>query len=113
MPVAADIEPQCTEVRRDPLSPALAEAVCDFAARFSLTTRETEVVGLLVAGLGNVPVLARHLQLSRNTVHNHFKNVFRRTQTNSKTGVLALFIQHVSEAETKPAIRPVRVCDQS
>ncbi len=48
---------------------------------------------LLISGLSTVAQIAERLGLSQNTVHNHFKNVFRRTSTNSKAGLLSLFLK--------------------
>jgi len=64
-----------------------------FADRYELTAREYDVVFLLLSGLSTVSLIAERLGLSQNTVHNHFKNVFRRTGTNSKAGLLALFLK--------------------
>jgi DNA-binding NarL/FixJ family response regulator len=64
-----------------------------FADRYELTAREYDVVFLLLSGQSTVAAIAQHLGLSQNTVHNHFKNVFRRTSTNSKAGLLALFLK--------------------
>jgi DNA-binding NarL/FixJ family response regulator len=64
-----------------------------FADRYELTAREYDVVFLLLSGLSTVSMIAERLGLSQNTVHNHFKNVFRRTATNSKAGLLALFLK--------------------
>ncbi len=64
-----------------------------FGYSFELTPREREIVGLLLAGHENVPSIASSLGLSTNTVHNHFKNIFKRTGTRTKTGLMALFIE--------------------
>lgn len=71
----------------------LRTALDRFADRNELTAREYDVVFLLVSGLSTVAQIAERLGLSQNTVHNHFKNVFRRTSTNSKAGLLALFLK--------------------
>ncbi|MDD9933169.1 MAG: helix-turn-helix transcriptional regulator [Myxococcales bacterium] len=111
MSFAAELDnrTQLEEVPAVALNPALEDHLSEFADRFSLTTRERQLMELLVSGYGTVPVLAKHLDLSPNTVHNHFKNVFRRTRTHSKTGVLALFIQHV----TSPSEEPPAIVDHS
>jgi len=64
-----------------------------FADKHELTAREYDVVFLLLSGLSTVAQIADRLGLSQNTVHNHFKNVFRRTATNSKAGLLSLFLK--------------------
>jgi DNA-binding NarL/FixJ family response regulator/Tfp pilus assembly protein PilZ len=71
----------------------LRTALDRFADRHELTAREYDVMFLLVSGLSTVAQIAERLGLSQNTVHNHFKNVFRRTSTNSKAGLLALFLK--------------------
>jgi DNA-binding NarL/FixJ family response regulator len=52
-------------------------------------------------------LIAERLGLSQNTVHNHFKNVFRRTGTNSKAGLLALFLKDAigHQASLQPFIK--------
>jgi DNA-binding NarL/FixJ family response regulator/Tfp pilus assembly protein PilZ len=66
---------------------------------------------LLATGCSTVPVIAERLSLSQNTIHNHFKNIFRRTRTNSKAGLLALFINETlgRQASVEPFIRRPRV----
>jgi DNA-binding NarL/FixJ family response regulator len=64
-----------------------------FADKHELTAREYDVVFLLLSGLSTVAQIAERLGLSQNTVHNHFKNVFRRTSTNSKAGLLSMFLK--------------------
>jgi DNA-binding NarL/FixJ family response regulator len=78
-----------------------------FADRYELTAREYDVVFLLLSGLSTVSMIAERLGLSQNTVHNHFKNVFRRTATNSKAGLLALFLKNAfgHQASLQPFIK--------
>jgi DNA-binding NarL/FixJ family response regulator len=78
-----------------------------FADRYELTAREYDVVFLLLSGLSTVSLIAERLGLSQNTVHNHFKNVFRRTGTNSKAGLLALFLKDAigHQASLQPFIK--------
>jgi DNA-binding NarL/FixJ family response regulator len=82
-----------------------------FADRYRLTAREHDVVYLLVTGYSTVPLIAERLGLSQNTVHNHFKNVFRRTHTNTKAGLLSLFISEAmgKQARVQPLVRQPRV----
>ena len=82
-----------------------------FSRRYELTPREYDVVFLLVHGHSTVSQIADRLGLSQNTIHNHFKNVFRRTGTNSKAGLLALFIREAMgrQAEMAPFIKRPRV----
>lgn len=88
-------------------TPFFREELDRFAERYRLTAREHDVLFLLVTGCSTVPAIAGRLTLSQNTVHNHFKNVFRRTRTNTKSGLLALFIKEAlsRQAGVEPFIR--------
>lgn len=92
-------------------TPFFREELDRFAERYRLTAREHDVLFLLVTGCSTVPSIAGELHLSQNTVHNHFKNVFRRTRTNTKSGLLALFIKEalVRHAGVEPFIRRPQV----
>lgn len=80
--------------------PPLLRAELDrFAARHRLTNREHDVLFLLVTGVGTVPDIATRLELSQNTVHNHFKNMFRRTATNTKSALIGLFVKEAMERQ--------------
>jgi len=46
-----------------------------------------------------VPDIAEQLGLSQNTVHNHFKNMFRRTSTNTKSALIGLFVKESMERQ--------------
>ena len=91
--------------------PHLREELDRFGERYRLTAREHDVLCLLVTGYGTVPEIAARLELSGNTVHNHFKNVFRRTRTNTKAALLALFLKEAldRQAGLAPFIRTPRV----
>jgi DNA-binding NarL/FixJ family response regulator len=91
--------------------PLLRVELDHFSARHRLTAREQDVVFLLASGCTTVPQIAGHLGLSENTVHNHFKNVFRRTRTNSKAALLSLFLNEAlsRHAGLEPFVRRPRV----
>jgi DNA-binding NarL/FixJ family response regulator/Tfp pilus assembly protein PilZ len=91
--------------------PLLRVELDHFSARHRLTAREQDVVFLLASGCTTVPQIAGHLGLSENTVHNHFKNVFRRTRTNSKAALLSLFLTEAlsRHAGLEPFVRRPRV----
>lgn len=55
---------------------------------FGLSERETEVVGLVTAGLSNAAIAAR-LGLSDKTVKNHLSSVFAKLGVSSRTEALA------------------------
>jgi DNA-binding NarL/FixJ family response regulator/Tfp pilus assembly protein PilZ len=92
-------------------TPFFREELDRFGERYRLTAREHDVLYLLVTGCSTVPAIAAQLRLSQNTVHNHFKNVFRRTRTNTKSGLLALFIKEAlgRQASIEPFVRRPQV----
>ncbi len=92
-------------------TPLLRAELDRFADRYRLTAREHDVLFLLSTGCSTVPVIAERLGLSQNTIHNHFKNIFRRTRTNSKAGLLALLINETlrRQAVVEPFVRRPRV----
>jgi len=55
-----------------------------------LSPREREIVGLLRQGLRGSEI-AGALDLSPNTIRNHFKSIFRKAGVHSQVGLLALF----------------------
>ncbi len=67
----------------------------EFATRFGLSPRETEVFALLTHKIVHFKEIASHLKLSPSTVNNHFKSIFEKTGTNSKSELLANFLKHV------------------
>jgi len=91
------------------LTPQLAAKVRAFADSHGLTNREGEVLQVLVEGTVSAVQIAQRLGLSRNTVHNHIGNIFRRTRTNSKASVLARVIHHLARAEhDAPGVSPAK-----
>jgi DNA-binding CsgD family transcriptional regulator len=87
------------------LAPALNEEVERFASRHHVTPREREVLLWMAAGRGSAEELASILRRSVNTVQNHIKGLLRGTGTNSKTEVLALFIEHLLHSRSTSAPR--------
>jgi DNA-binding NarL/FixJ family response regulator len=83
----------------------------DFSDRYGLTRREGDLVYLLATGSSTDQAIADKLCVSHNTIHNHFKNVFRKTGTNGKTELLALFIKDLMmrQASYRPFLRRPRV----
>jgi DNA-binding NarL/FixJ family response regulator len=72
----------------------MKDTLKSFAHDFGLTPRETEVLQLLaheVVGLKNI---AERLGLSPHTVNNHFKSIFEKTKSNSRTQLLASFLKY-------------------
>ena len=58
-----------------------------------LTQRETEIMGLLVAGMNN-KLMARELNISDGTVKVHIKNILRKTKVNSRLEAAVWAINH-------------------
>lgn len=58
-----------------------------------LTTRETEVVGLMVEGLSS-RLIARKLHISHETVRVHRRRIFRKAQVNSSLELIRKAIKH-------------------
>jgi len=83
----------------------------DFSERYGLTRREGDLVFLLATGSSTDQAIADKLCVSHNTVHNHFKNVFRKTETSGNSELLALFIKGMMmrQAVYRPFLRRPRV----
>lgn len=67
----------------------------EFASSFGLSPREKEVLTLLANKVVHFKDIAAHLKLSPSTVNNHFKSIFEKTRTNSKSELLGAFLKHV------------------
>lgn len=75
----------------------LAAELRDFAARWHLTPRETEILNLIARGVVRIKDIAEQLTLSPNTVNNHINSIFTKTQTRSKSQLLAIILDHISQ----------------
>jgi NarL family two-component system response regulator LiaR len=60
---------------------------------YYLTTREQEVLQLMVKGLSNIQI-ARHLTISQSTVKKHVSSILSKLQVNSRTEAVALAVHH-------------------
>lgn len=69
-------------------APATAE-IGTLAARFALTRREEEILGLVFRGEGNDEILDR-LVISRNTLLKHLQNIYRKCGVSSRWDLLRL-----------------------
>lgn len=67
-----------------------------FFDRHSLSPREREILGLLTDGIVGFKEIAAELKVSPSTVNNHFKNIFLKTGTNSKSEVLSLLLRDIT-----------------
>ncbi|BAK43939.1 response regulator transcription factor [Eggerthella sp. YY7918] len=67
------------------------EGTAKLAARFFLTTRETEVLALLLAGR-SVPYIAEHMLLSDNTVKTHVRHIYTKLDVHNRQELLDLML---------------------
>ena len=83
-----------------PMTPTVARHALDLFKRFApteprehgLTSRETEVLTLLVEGL-NYPMIAERLFISLDTVRNHIRHIYEKLQVHSKSEAVAKAIK--------------------
>ncbi len=61
----------------------------EFGEKHDLTERESEVVPLIVEGMGNKQIAGR-LCISTKTVNNHIYNLYRKLEINSRFELLAM-----------------------
>jgi DNA-binding CsgD family transcriptional regulator len=82
------------------IEPSTAAERVDLVARSAgLTDRETEVLGVLVAGLTS-PEIAARLNLSQHTVNDHVKSVLARTGAPNRQRLLARILGTASPGST-------------
>jgi DNA-binding CsgD family transcriptional regulator len=67
----------------------LSEPSADRLARFGITPREAEILGLVAVGLANKEIAAR-LCLSHRTVEKHVESLLRKTGATSRTMLVAV-----------------------
>jgi len=80
-----------------------------FGQKHKLTERETEILQLLVNRIVLPKKIAKALSISVNTVNNHMKKLFSKTQTDNKSELLAailLFLQEKNINEKYLSIKP-------
>lgn len=61
--------------------------------RFEMTKRETAVLKLVIAGLSTSQI-AEQLFITAGTVGDHIKSLFRKTNTNNRSGLVARVFEH-------------------
>ena len=69
-----------------------------FCARYGVSPREQEVIGLLLEGRGTSEMASR-LSISEHTVRDHLKSLYRKTGTRSRSELISV----VSTARMEPA----------
>ena len=66
------------------------DVIADFASRYGLSERETDVFALWVTGHG-----LKHIQntlfISESTVKTHLRNIYRKCDTHNRAEIIALF----------------------
>ena len=82
------------------------ELVKEFASTHGLTPRETDIVQLLAQQVVWLKDIAKTLSVSPHTVNNHFKSIFEKTKTNSRTELISLILQL---AMTKFGVNPYTI----
>jgi FixJ family two-component response regulator len=88
---------------------ALKNFVEQYARSFHLTEREMEVLYHLVNRIVNPAELGKKLGISLHTVNNHLKKILEKTNSDSKTELLAdflLFLEKQKMSSEAPMVRP-------
>ena len=68
----------------------------EFSEKTSLSPRETEVFCALTNGKTSIKDLSAHLELSPNTVANHLKRIFEKTESESRTALRAKYLRFLN-----------------
>lgn len=71
------------------------EILQSFATTFTLTPRETEIVGQLLLQITSTRQISESLGISTSTVRNHFENIFRKTKCENKCEVAVLLYKQL------------------
>jgi len=71
----------------------MEEALIQFAKNNSLTARERDVVRLMLDRVVSLKDIAQSLSLSPHTINSHFKKIFEKTGTRSRSELLALLLK--------------------
>jgi DNA-binding CsgD family transcriptional regulator len=76
-----------------PLPEALEVSIRLYALQKRFTARQSALFLELFRGDTSVKTLAQRLGIKENTVNNHLKELFRRTDTHSRADLLAAFVR--------------------
>jgi len=68
-----------------------------FSSLYKLSNREYDVVLTLIQNITNSDDMAKQLGISAHTVNNHLKSIFDKTNTKSKTEILACFLSFAAK----------------
>ena len=66
----------------------------DFVKKYNLSSRETEVMSLILEGDSNIEI-SEKLFISINTVKFHMKNILKKTECSNRNELLALYSKDV------------------
>ena len=66
-----------------------------FAHDYDVSAREIDVCRCVLSGMDNAAI-AEELSISTGTVKKHLENIFRKTQVNSRVGLMALLQQYTA-----------------
>nr|WP_255654423.1 helix-turn-helix transcriptional regulator [Cohnella sp. REN36] len=75
----------------------LSPIFVSFAKRYKLTTRETQVMKILVLEGKRNDDIASMLFISPKTLKNHLAFMMRKTGTSSARGLISLFFKHAMQ----------------
>jgi DNA-binding CsgD family transcriptional regulator len=78
-------------VKADTRETSLSAAITSVSARWKLTPRQGEVLGLIGRGLSNRTISAT-LGISESTVEFHVAKVFEKAGVDSRAALIALFV---------------------
>lgn len=87
---------------------ALKNYVDIYAKNSHLTDRETEVFYLLVNRVVSPAEIGKRLEISLHTVNNHLKKILEKTNSDSKTELLADFLLFLEKQKGNSELPPIR-----
>ena len=71
------------------VSAVSSSIITDFAEKYHLTMRETEVLGLICRGMSN-PDISKHLFISINTVKHHANSIFKKADVKNRYELISI-----------------------
>jgi DNA-binding NarL/FixJ family response regulator len=74
---------------------SLAVSMEEFSKLYTFSQREKEVIEALISAGNSEDAIAKELGVTRNTVRNHFQNIFEKAKCNSKSELMAKFINRI------------------
>lgn len=74
--------------------------------RYRLTDREQTIVAYLLQGLTN-KAIANRMELSEHTVKDHLRHIMKKTNTTTRTGLLARILFTAAATDTTPTVSAI------